>query len=41
MIIVILGIFIGLVILYFIGLFTHLIGRTWEWIKRKVKGEKS
>lgn len=39
MIVVILGILIGLITLFFIGLFTHLVGRTYEWIKRKVKGE--
>ncbi len=31
---------VALVIIFFIGLFTHLLGRLFEWLKRTMRGEK-
>ena len=39
MIFIILWGLIVLVVIFFIGLFTHLIGRSYEWLKRKFRGE--
>lgn len=37
MILIIIFGLIALVIIFFIGLFTHLIGRSYQWLKKKLK----
>lgn len=40
MIYVILWGLVALIVIFFIGLFTHLVGRAYEWFKKQIKGEK-